>query len=94
MGLASRGNVLWLSMVLAGVVLGIAVWLSLPEQGATSVPLPDVAPAPELAVVEPGPPHPFPEEGGEVESAEELGAEPLPGFGLVSEPLPPASGAG
>ncbi|HUP32480.1 MAG TPA: hypothetical protein VM184_05555 [Gaiellaceae bacterium] len=124
MGSSQRANLVWLSMVLGGVVLGTFVWASWPEPTVRTVRLPygeampktvraegkrqqqartvaavtppavpAAAPEPELVATEPESLDRGPaavrselelEDDGYAESAEQLGAEPLPGFGGAS----------
>ena len=122
MGSSQRVNLVWLSMVLGGVVLGTFVWASWPEPtvrivrlpygeampktvraaaerqqqtrtvaAVTPPAVPAAAPERELVAAEPEPLDRGPaavrselEDDGYAESAEQLGAEPLPGFGGAS----------
>lgn len=58
MGLARRGNVVWLSMVLSGLVLAAFVWISWPEASSRLVRLPYGESMPKSSAVAPEPQRP------------------------------------
>ena len=80
-------RLVWPGVILAGVVLAACVWAAWPVASAPAAPPSAPQPAAEFG------PAPVPSElessaGYEQQSAEELGAEPLPGAEPKPEPRP------